>query len=329
MIMESLHVKTKFGRLLLLVFSSTVIAEVLSGSTTLSRIQFLPTQFLLYGSAVILIREVSRRLNAGWLTTILLGLVFGLTLEGLVLQSVFNPSFLTNDLTFGRSMGTNWVWALYMPPFHALFSICTPIILCEVVFGDDEPRPWASRTVVWVAGIILLFLFVAFHFLFIKLTHFSTGIYSLLILFAVIVVVALIALKARNVKFSKQPAIDARPSYHFALITLATLVAVLLWYYGFQTIFAANKPQAWIPLAAAPVIIFAYFAAITHIRLIKIYTMPDWFALSCGALFGETFFGYFATASNKEDHYAQLVLMGLVVILLGLLYIKVSKTRQA
>src|SRR5579864_1301089 len=102
--MDTQHFKTKFGRLLLLVFTSTVIAEVLSGSTTLSRIKTLPIQFILYGSAAILIREVSRRLNAGWPTIILLGLAFGLTLEGLVLQSVFNPVFLGNDIAFGRSL---------------------------------------------------------------------------------------------------------------------------------------------------------------------------------------------------------------------------------
>ena len=79
--METQKTKTKTGRLLLLVFISTVIAEVLSGSTTLSRIQFLPVQFLLYGSGAVFIREISKRINAGWLTIVLLGLAFGLALE--------------------------------------------------------------------------------------------------------------------------------------------------------------------------------------------------------------------------------------------------------
>jgi hypothetical protein len=323
--MKTQQSKNKFGRLLLLVFSSTIIAEVLSGSTTLSRIQFLPTQFLVYGSAAVLIREIPRRLNAGWPTIILLGLAFGLILEGLSLQSVFNPNFLTNNLAFGRSLGTNWVWTAYMPPFHAFFSICTPILLCEVIFDDELTQPWASRTVTYIAGIVLLIMLIALHFLFIKLTHFNTGLASLLILFVVIVLIVFIALKVRNVKLLPPSAVVMRPPYHFWLITVASLMAAGLWYFGFDTIFMANKPAPWIALAAAPVIAISYFALLNFWSMTKIYTVKDRLALVFGLLTGELIFGYFATAGNPTDHYAQLVLMVVVVILLSLLYIKVGK----
>ena len=321
--------KTKFGRLLLLVCMSTIIAEVLSGSTTLSRIQYLPTQFILYGAAVILIREVSRRLNAGWPTIILLGLAFGLTLEGLVLQSVFNPNFLTNDLSFGRSAGANWVWIAYMPGFHAFFSISTPILLCEVIFGDAAPQPWASRTVIWVTGVVLLLICVAFHFLFIKLTHFSAALNALLILFIIIVFIVILALSMRNVKPIPLHYLVARPSYHFWVIVILGFAAACLWYYGFSTIFMANKPAVWVPLLGAPIFAAAYFMLITRWRMAQIITMKDRLAVVCGLLTGETLFGYFATAAHPADHYAQLVFMAIVMALLTALYIKVDKRQKS
>jgi hypothetical protein len=319
----------KFGRLVLLVFTSTVIAEVLSGSTTLSRIQNLPVQFLLYGSAAVLIREVSLRLDAKWPTILLFGLAFGLTLEGLVLQSVFNPVFLTNNLAFGRSYGINWVWAAYMPPFHAFFSICTPILLCEVVFGDVEPQPWASNAMTWIAAILLLLLLIAFHFLFIKIVHFNTSLPHLLILFVVIVLIVFIALKVRDINFLPQPVTVSGPSYSFWVITAVSLAAVCLWYLGFATIFIPNKPAPWIPLLAAPVIAGAYFVLLTCWSVIKIHTVKDRLALVCGLLTGETIFGYFATLQNPADHYAQLGLMFMVVLMLIFLYIRVSKRAVA
>jgi hypothetical protein len=327
--METTTNKTKFGRLLLLVFTSTIIAEVLSGSTTLSRIQYLPTQFILYGAAVILIREVSRRLNAGWPTIILLGLAFGLMLEGLVLQSVFNPDFLSNNLTFGRSVGANWVWIAYMPGFHAFFSICTPILLCEVIFGDAVPQPWAGRIVIWVTGIVLLLICIAFHFLFIKLTHFSTGLNALLILFVIIVFIIILALSMRNVKPIPLHYLIARPAYHFWVIAVLSFGAACLWYYGFSTIFNPDKPAVWIPLLAAPLIAAAYFLLIIRWRMTQITTRKDRLAIVCGLITGETLFGYFATAAHPTDHYAQLVFMVIVILLLIALYVKVDKREKS
>jgi hypothetical protein len=302
---------TKFNRLLLLVISSTIIAEVLSGSTTLSRIQYLPTQFFLYGSAVILIREVSRRLNAGWPAVLLLGLAFGLTLEGLVLQSVFNPSFLTNDLTFGRSVGVNWVWVAYMPGFHAFWAITTPVLLCEVYYDDQQP--WAGRVVLYISAVIFLLICIAFHFLFIKITHFTTGVLPLLIVFLVVVFVIILALSLRRIKF-------AATSFNFWLVAFVTFVAGSLWYVGFDTIFMAHKPAPWIALSAAPLIALCYFTFITKWQP---STARDKLAVLFGLLAGESLFGYFATAGNRMDHLAEIVLIGLLLPLLYLLYRRV------
>src|SRR6186713_1284854 len=90
-------------RYLTLVLASTLIAELLSGSTPLSRGNQRLPQFFLYGSGSVLIREITRRLGLGWGTLILLGFAFGLVEEGWALQSVFNPHFLGLDISYGRA----------------------------------------------------------------------------------------------------------------------------------------------------------------------------------------------------------------------------------
>jgi predicted neutral ceramidase superfamily lipid hydrolase len=321
--------ENRFGRLLLLVFISTIMAEVLSGSITLSRIQFLPGQFLVYGSGVILIREISRRLQAGWPTILLLGLAFGLILEGLTLQSVFSPHFMGNNLTFGRGMGTNWVWTTYMTPFHAFFSICTPILLAEVIFDEEVPQPWAGRILLYIAGTVLLVMLTVVHLIFVKISHFNASLPSLIVLAAVIILLIFTALAVRRVPLRPQISTFNRPSYHILLVILISLAASLLWFLGLSTVFMSRKPVPWIVLSAAPLIIAGLFSALLCWRMVKIHTIKDRLALASGLLGGEMVFGYLGTAANPEDHYGYLTLMLIILILLGLLYRKVSKGMVA
>jgi hypothetical protein len=314
----------KWSRLLMLVISSTVIAEVLSGSTTVSRIGMLPIQFLPYGSAAIIVREVSVRLNAGWATTLLLGLAFGLTLEGLVLQSVFNPVFLTNNLTFGRAFGVNWVWLAYMPPYHAFWSVAVPVLLCEVIFGDKAPQPWAGKVLLWLCGAVFILLCIAFHFVFIKISKFNATGIQFAVLSGVIILVILLAINLRGVKF--QSIINNQTGKaHFWLVSLVSLIAGVLWYAGFATIFIATKPAPWVSLLAAPIIAATFFIIITKWKLALPLGRMGKLAMVCGLLTGQFLFGYFATASNRVDHYGQFGLMFIVLLLLFLLYKKVNK----
>src|SRR5262245_24957293 len=77
----------KIGAVLVLALTSTLMAELLEGSTPVSRINYLLPQFLFYGPAAILIREITRRMGRGWTTIILLGWAFGITEESVVLQT--------------------------------------------------------------------------------------------------------------------------------------------------------------------------------------------------------------------------------------------------
>ena len=63
-----------------------------------------------------------------------------------MVRSFFNPTW--KDLgvlaTYGRWVGTNWVWAEWLAIYHAIFSITIPIFLVELTFPQSKTRIWLS-----------------------------------------------------------------------------------------------------------------------------------------------------------------------------------------
>jgi hypothetical protein len=146
---------------LILFFLSPAVGELLSGSSPPAEF-FRPLTLLLlgalYGGGALLIRELKIRWRKGWPTVLLLGAAYGLIEEGLMVKSFFDPNWV--DLgplaSYGRWAGVNWVWALELTLFHAVFSISVPIFLAEHLFPDRSREPWIGRR----TAIMLAVLFV-------------------------------------------------------------------------------------------------------------------------------------------------------------------------
>ena len=185
---------------LFLFVAATLIAELLIGSTPLSRINTLLFQFPYYGSAALVIREIVLRHRLSRAALVLLGVAFGIVTEGLALQSVFNPHFLNLDIAFGRVGDVNWPWALYMVGYHAIWSITIPVTLAGLVFPGRRDEPWLGRL---GAGLFLLWFVVmafAFHAIFVKMSGFRApaGPYAVAALAAAVLVAAALRLKRRE-----------------------------------------------------------------------------------------------------------------------------------
>jgi hypothetical protein len=154
------HRRRMWPVLLTLYFLSPLMAEILSGSTPpLLFIQpfgfiFIP---LLYGSSVILIREILVRRRLGWGNALVLGAAFGVFQEALVVQTWFNfmakssPSH--SNGAYGVWLGTNWVWALNLTIYHAVISIALPLILLSLLFPQRATATGLKRR-----GVILFLL---------------------------------------------------------------------------------------------------------------------------------------------------------------------------
>jgi len=305
---------------------SPLIAELLFGSTPASRSSQLIFESLFYGSAVLLIRELVRRRSLGWISIIGLGIAFGVIEECLLLQSAFNPSFLGNDLTFGRSLGVNWVWAEYIIGYHAVWSIAIPILLTELIFSQKRAQPWLSKTGIAIACVIYLLSSIAFYATFVKLTGFTTswihylvaGILALcLILFSVYLPIK-IAFKSTS----------QTPSPFVAGII--AFVASTIWLILFSLIFKQGAGlKAWIVETAG------FLVVINLCLFISLWVRQEWkdshrFYVLSGGLMASMLFGLInlAQANSQTDVICQAIFIVITTTLLILLKRRLLKIKD-
>ncbi len=82
-----------------------------------------------------------------------------------MVRSFFNPTW--KDLgvlaTYGRWLGTNWVWAEWLAIYHAIFSITIPIFLVELTYPQSKTRIWlSSRMRILLHGLLVLAIILGF-----------------------------------------------------------------------------------------------------------------------------------------------------------------------
>lgn len=146
--------------LLYFVLLAALLPEGITGSTPpqgwLNPIQAL-LNFCLYGSGVIVVREVSIRWKTGWPGILFLGAAYGIVEEGLGVTTFFNPTLpqLGNLAWYGRDFGVNWLWAVWLTEFHALVSMAIPIFLIEWRWPDLKGRCLLRDRGIYVALVLL------------------------------------------------------------------------------------------------------------------------------------------------------------------------------
>jgi hypothetical protein len=296
---------------------SPLIAELLFGSTPASRSSQLIFESLFYGSAVLLIRELVRRHNLGWISIIGLGIAFGVIEECLLLQSAFNPSFLGNDLTFGRSLGVNWVWAEYIIGYHAIWSIAIPILITELIFPCRRTEPWLSNTGISIASVIYLLTSVAFYSTFVKMSGFTTSWihYSIAAILALCLILFSVYLP---IKITFKSIFKTPSPFLTGIIAFVTSV---IWLILFSLIFKQGAgSEAWMVEAAGilDVIILGLF--------ISLWVRQKWndshrFYVLSGGLMASMLFGLInlAQANSEADVVFQVVFIVITTSLLILL----------
>src|SRR5580765_8231174 len=131
-----------------------LIGEVLFGALPLSQLPFgLLGLIGLYGGGALLVRETARRrgLSAWWVVG--LGIAYGIFEEGTVVQSLFDQHYRGLDFLgfYGHWAGVNWVWSLFIVPYHAVFSITIPIALAEALYPTERRESWLGH-----AGLIAI-----------------------------------------------------------------------------------------------------------------------------------------------------------------------------
>ena len=115
-------------------------AEYVSGSSPYLNPFVLLANLLLYGPGTLLIRELKVRWRKGWLAVFILAVAFVVAEEGLMLNTLFDPT----KNTVGRLWGVNWVWTAGMVVVHSLVSIFMPILLAEAIYDEKANEPWVK-----------------------------------------------------------------------------------------------------------------------------------------------------------------------------------------
>jgi len=151
-----MRVGVHWPALFALLWLSPVAAELLSGSMPPS--EFFPLGLLIvvpwYGFGAILCRELYIRWRSGLAGLFLLGAAFGIFEEGILIKTFFDPHAVDLGVLqqFGWWGGANWPWMLQLTLYHAVFSICLPVLVVASLFPAERDRPWLSRR-----GILILF----------------------------------------------------------------------------------------------------------------------------------------------------------------------------
>ncbi|HEY3390440.1 MAG TPA: hypothetical protein VGK38_12750 [Prolixibacteraceae bacterium] len=305
---------------------SPLIAELLFGSTPVSRSVQLIFESLLYGSGVLLVREFARRQRLGWTSIILLGIAFGVVEECILLQSAFNPQFLGNDLSFGRSGGVNWVWGQYIIGYHAIWSIAIPILVAELIYPDRKTQPWLNKTGIAITSSIYLFSCVAFYSTFVKLSGFTTSFIHYLVagVLAFVLIVLAVYLPSRiSVKSaSKKPAPFVIGIIAFAGSTIWLILFSLLFKQG------VGLPAWIVQLSGILIVLILFFFLSGWVR--QNWNENHWFSVAFGCLMASMIFGLttLIQSGNQLDIASQVAFILITTGLMFLLYKRLIKRNR-
>jgi len=128
--------------LILLLVLSPALPELLTGSTPPS--QFILPHILLvliviYGFPAVLVRDYLHRLGSCKYTDLLkLGLALGVLVEGLAVNTYYTTDPETVDIfaEYGRILGVNISWVLYITIFHSIYSLTIPVKIVDLLHPE-------------------------------------------------------------------------------------------------------------------------------------------------------------------------------------------------
>jgi hypothetical protein len=289
-----------------------VIGEVLFGAIPLSKLPFGLLGVLgLYGGGAILVRELvrRRRLGATWL--VLLGLAYGLIEEGLVVQSLFDQHYPGLDFlgSYGHWLGVNWVWAQFIVPYHAVFSIAIPIVITELLFPERRDTPWVSArglagvALVFVANCLLLARF-QFGLFTSHAPRVSLGANIGAALVAIALIVAAFLAAPGRVRTADLPAASQRT------IRLTGVLSGLAWFVGLRVLLIGdgkNAPAAVILVAGAVIAAVVWWSIARIASPRRAWGDAQSYALVSGALPTSWLLGFLIAAVSGGNIVINLI----------------------
>jgi hypothetical protein len=306
----------RFFPVLTLVVMAPVIAELLWGSTPISRAAYLISQVPMYGAGALLIREVVRRSERGWASVLLLGVAYGIVEEGLAIQSLFHPTLFGASDWGAHIFGINGVYALWAVGYHAVWSVAIPILLTDLLFPAQRKKPYLGTVGLIVTGICYVLGVALIGFFLFRSTHYLAppALLALAVLAVAVLVMAALRLLPGNRPEAERP--ERVPSPWVVLLVAGisgfAWQFVLIWLRHFLPVLFAG---AWVVLPMLLVVIMAGAVGWLVQQWARSHNWSDLhlLALASGALIAHTLFGALVLTQTTVDRLGLLAL-GLVMI---------------
>lgn len=147
------------GPALSLFVVAPIVAEFLLGNLSIDLLWLLVVLAPLYGTGALLAREMALRWGRGWFGRFALGLAFGLIEEGLITESLFDPSYLglrLLDYGYVPLLGIGTWWTVFVLSLHSIWSICASIGLAESLWPEQRRARWLSDGYLPVTGLVFV-----------------------------------------------------------------------------------------------------------------------------------------------------------------------------
>ncbi len=272
----------------------------------------------MYGGGAVLVREVVRRAGRGWPTIFLLAMAYAVVEEGLVIQTLFNPSYFGLHLlrdSYIPAMGMGAWWTLFVLTLHTVWSISVPIALVEALVRDQN-EPWLGKTGLAVITLVFMFGAAIIFWGTQRQEHFVAS--SSQLIGAALVVVGLIV--AAFLVSAPQRRIDRQAPAPWKVGVFSFLIA--------STFFGLRYLLTDWPIVAAYLLMFGGVA----ISLIRWSARADWgpvhrVALAGGALLTYAWHSFIETPVIGSKGAIDLV--GNVVFSLGAIVLLAAALRAA
>ncbi len=190
---------------------SSIVPELITGSTSLSRFVHPETLLFLlvgYGLAVLVLREYALRSRMGAAGIFIAGIAYGIFNEGLLAKtSILTTGLPVPEFTgYGVWLGISVPWTITISVWHACASVLFPILVTHHIIPDRAGKPWLPVRLVWILAVLLL----AFGCASFLGQHRIRGTPpQLLILLGCMALLLLVARRCRNTHVAGPPAVGA------------------------------------------------------------------------------------------------------------------------
>lgn len=124
-------------------------AESLSGATPpykwVSDPWSIFVTFMFYGLSLLVIEDLVSRYSLDYRKLLLIGFIYGILEEGFLALSNLLPGYSQIAVGYGRYLGLNVPWAVFISEFHAIYTVVLTFIIADIIIPRKKMGPVLSK----------------------------------------------------------------------------------------------------------------------------------------------------------------------------------------